>query len=70
MYIEQMQLLEDEPVHPIVIDSSAVALHDWVAANLDSLPADEAAALLIFGGSWLETRSFRASMADDELLAA
>ena len=70
MYIEQMQLLTDEPDCPIVIDLAAVTLHGWVADNLSALRLDEAAAMLIFGMSWLETRSFRSSMADDELLAA
>jgi len=70
MYIEQMQLVADEIDAPIVIDKSAVALHNWVADNLRTLPTEEAAAMLIFGTSWLETRAFRTAMADDERQAA
>ena len=70
MYIEQMQLIADEIDAPIVVDKAAVALHHWVAENLRTLPSDEAAAMLIFGTSWLETRAFRTAMVDDERQAA
>jgi hypothetical protein len=70
MYIEQMKLVADEIDAPIVIDKAAVVLHDWVADNFRTLPTDEAAAMLIFGSSWLETRAFRASMMDRECQAA
>jgi len=70
MYIEQMQLVADEVDAPIIIDKAAVVLHRWVADNFRTLPTDEAAAMLIFGTSWLETRAFRASMVDDKRQAA
>ena len=70
MYIEQMQLVADEVDAPIIIDKAAVVLHRWVADNFRTLPTDEAAAMLIFCTSWLETRAFRASMVDDKRQAA
>lgn len=70
MYIEQMLLVTDEIDAPIVIDKAAVALHGWVADNFRTLATDEAAAMLVFGTSWLETRAFRACVVDGERQAA